>query len=816
MPHIITVKDYYENDYNGLWSWYLNNLRKGEFEELTGNILKYSLLKKFLKEFFYKNNDITNDNHENSDKKILLVSVPDKIYKNQTNYKINILENFLKDYFKLDDLTNIHIEKLTKKNCKIYNHETHYLIMDPLNNFKDKNLFKPNNVEFLKEDNEQTQSFNNSSIDTRTTDGNQLKVSVKPVSSSLTAISQLAHQTVQQLSSHDTESYNDNEDSVSMVSEMSSSSSSSSSASSPTSSSSLSSSGSSTTTSNDSQTQSELQIDFANKLKMNKNDESLQESCLTKKITKETQQIALNGTKNDSAQMDTSNTKDKPRTTSSNNRSSVHTQTTTNTHRQLLNNNGHLDNDVQMSIASFNYTTDDDFGAELQYVDTRDDHSYDAESQHQQGETSVFEDTDSEYIDDMGSSVLDEELDHEHGHNGCGRNGNDDDDYSMNSIFPSISIKDDFGEFRLVLQSILIENPEYDINNKQVDNLITNTAIRQSNMDPTNASIHDDWLLYDAKFDITNLQMLSLSDVLYLNKNCPKMLFYTMVDTSNPENLPQEEIKDIKTDSHHHHRNSPVPLLQQESETQDKDMENEEEEIQEFNADMVKKNINSFSTTNFLQDFENQSADGRSQYSDDRGSYSDISSEVKLYNANTNVTTTSRNPYVVQSFYGNDPKREDDSTIYDGISRQNTNARSFAESNMSFASGLSNNGESKNPEKTNSKHKNKKSGKSVGKDLTKVFTLGSLHLVERSKTLPPTTTQSNTEAAIAKQENTRYKRLLMRRKPTSRSKNNSDNNGHHGNNSKSAGSGTSNREQTFSKKGSKKNHRSHDNNCVIC
>ena len=119
MPHIITVKDYYENDYNGLWSWYLNNLRKGEFEELTGNILKYSLLKKFLKEFFYKNNnDTNNDSHENSDRKILLVSVPDKIYKNQTNYKINILENFLKDYFKLDDLTNIHIEKLTKKNCK--------------------------------------------------------------------------------------------------------------------------------------------------------------------------------------------------------------------------------------------------------------------------------------------------------------------------------------------------------------------------------------------------------------------------------------------------------------------------------------------------------------------------------------------------------------------------------------------------------------------------------------------------------------------------------------------------------------------------
>ena len=120
MPHIITVKDYYENDYNGLWSWYLNNLRKGEFEELTGNILKYSLLKKFLKEFFYKNNnDTNNDSHENSDRKILLVSVPDKIYKNQTNYKINILENFLKDYFKLDDLTNIHIEKLTKKNSSL-------------------------------------------------------------------------------------------------------------------------------------------------------------------------------------------------------------------------------------------------------------------------------------------------------------------------------------------------------------------------------------------------------------------------------------------------------------------------------------------------------------------------------------------------------------------------------------------------------------------------------------------------------------------------------------------------------------------------
>ncbi|KAL6945517.1 hypothetical protein ACO0QE_002977 [Hanseniaspora vineae] len=754
MPHIITVKDYYENDYNGLWSWYLNNLRKGEFEELTGNILKYSLLKKFLKEFFYKNNnDTNNDSHENSDRKILLVSVPDKIYKNQTNYKINILENFLKDYFKLDDLTNIHIEKLTKKNCKIYNHETHYLIMDPLNNFKDKHLFKPNY-----EASEQ-QSFDSGSSDTSSIDEDQLKVSVKPFSSSLTAISQLAHQTMQQLNSPDAESHNansGNDDGVSMT---------------------------------------------------------LQERCVTKEITKEinkgTEKKELNGTKSEISHVTQSKTEEKPCTTSSNNRSSIHTQTTTNTHKQLLNTHGHLDNDVQMSIASFNYTTDDDFGEELQYVDTRDDHSYTGESQLQQGDTSVFEETDSEDIDDMGSSVLDEDLDHEHGHT-------DDDDYSMNSIFPSISIKDHFGEFRLVLQSILIENPEYDINNKQVDNLITNTAIRQSNMDPTNASIHDDWLLYDAQFDITNLQMLSLSDVLYLNKNCPKMLFYTMVDTSNPENLPQDEIDDMKTDSHHHHRFSPVPLLQQEYDTQEKVIEPEEDEIQEFNADVIKKNMNSFSTSNFLQDFENQSTDGRSQYSDDRDSYSDISSGVKLYNANTNVTTTSRNPYVVQSFYGNDTKREDDSTIYDGISRQNTNARSFAESSMSFASGLSNNGDSNNLDGANSRHKSKKSGRSMGRDLTKVLTLGSLHLVERSKTLPPTTTQSNTEASIAKQENTRYKRLLMRRKPTSRSKNSSENSGHHGNNNNSAGSGTSNREQNFSKKGSKKNHRSHDNNCVIC
>lgn len=93
--------------------------------------------------------------------------------------------------------------------------------------------------------------------------------------------------------------------------------------------------------------------------------------------------------------------------------------------------------------------------------------------------------------------------------------------YSLVSILPSISIADSFGHFRLVLQSVLFINP---INNELF------TAIRQSNNKPTKANVNDDWLLYDSQFSMHNLQMLTLQDLCELNKGCPKILFYSLVE----------------------------------------------------------------------------------------------------------------------------------------------------------------------------------------------------------------------------------------------------------------------------------------------
>lgn len=124
MTNSVRIKDYFDNDYNGLWSWYLYNLRKGEFEELTRNKLKSSLLKRFLREQLC---EVTPLN-----KKLLLVSIPDDIHED-----IKVLEEFLSEYFHLkDNHTNIVINKITRDT--IYNHENHYLIQDELANFNDE------------------------------------------------------------------------------------------------------------------------------------------------------------------------------------------------------------------------------------------------------------------------------------------------------------------------------------------------------------------------------------------------------------------------------------------------------------------------------------------------------------------------------------------------------------------------------------------------------------------------------------------------------------------------------------------------------
>ncbi|KAL6926864.1 hypothetical protein ACO0SA_003945 [Hanseniaspora valbyensis] len=184
----LTIKDYYNsNDYNGLFSWLLYNIRHGEFEELNNNLLKRELLRRFIIHYFTTGNEM-----------VLLVSIPDNIISEQNNgadkknssigggdnfmnkhyflqqnqkqksFDFKILENFLKDYFHLDSLKNISIKKLvtyiedesklknTNKNrsknkkssvniinnCVVYNHEIHYLISDPIDGFRNEEWLK--------------------------------------------------------------------------------------------------------------------------------------------------------------------------------------------------------------------------------------------------------------------------------------------------------------------------------------------------------------------------------------------------------------------------------------------------------------------------------------------------------------------------------------------------------------------------------------------------------------------------------------------------------------------------------------------------
>ncbi|EDO18926.1 hypothetical protein Kpol_1023p99 [Vanderwaltozyma polyspora DSM 70294] len=94
----------------------------------------------------------------------------------------------------------------------------------------------------------------------------------------------------------------------------------------------------------------------------------------------------------------------------------------------------------------------------------------------------------------------------------------------FNTVLPTVNLPDPYANFQLVLQSILIYNSDS-------DELIT--AIRQSNNEQDSADIDDDWLLYDSKFSMTNLQILSLNELLHINKDYPKILFYSLVSIPN-------------------------------------------------------------------------------------------------------------------------------------------------------------------------------------------------------------------------------------------------------------------------------------------
>lgn len=362
MPTSVQVKDYYENDYNGLWSWYLSNLRNGEFEELTGNELKHGLLKRFLRDQFQATGPLN--------KKLLLVSIPDEIHQD-----IKVLEEFLSEYFHLkDDYTNIVIDKLTRGT--VYKHENHYLIQDKLTNFNDEWFLE------MKKDVSISGNSSKDATDSAENCGQEMEDdSPRRDSDSSDSYSILTGDTF------DTESHS-------------------------------------------------IVLNFKHP------------EVMVKPITKTTQRIVRISPGNNIG-------------------SPAESQVSIVTHGDDLESyrGEALVQTVTRAIDEDEEDEDDD------------DHHHDVES-----------------ADDMKSKDI--------------------------SIPPSISISDNFGTFRLVLQSILITN-------KETEQIFT--GIRQSENDRSNADINDDWLLYDTDFNLGNLQMLSLYDILDFSKFLPKILFYSMI-----------------------------------------------------------------------------------------------------------------------------------------------------------------------------------------------------------------------------------------------------------------------------------------------
>ncbi|CDO91738.1 unnamed protein product [Kluyveromyces dobzhanskii CBS 2104] len=391
MPTCVQVKDFYQNDYNGLWSWYLSNLRKGEFEELTGNELKYGILKRFLKDQFQGTGPLN--------KKLLLVSIPDEIHQD-----IEVLEEFLSEYFHLrDGHTNIVIDKLTRGT--IYNHESHYLIQDKLTNFNDEWLLE------MKKDVSIT--------------GNDGK--------NATDLTENCRQIVQDDSPRQE---SDSDDGYSVMT------------------------GDTFDTESHSIVLNFKHPDFMTRPK----------STVTKRVI-----------------------------------------------RIKPENHTGSPPESQVSILTHGEDLESYRGEELVQTVTR---------------TVDEDDEDNEDVNSFnGNGVFTGHRDIE----------SDDDIKSRDiSIPPSISISDDMGTFRLVLQSILIPN-------KETGQIFT--GIRQSENDRSNADINDDWLLYDTNFDLGNLQMLSLYDILDFSKFLPKILFYSMIHVkdkylleNNEENSSQQFI----------------------------------------------------------------------------------------------------------------------------------------------------------------------------------------------------------------------------------------------------------------------------------
>lgn len=510
MQKSVRVGDYFDNDDNGVWSWYLTNIRNGDFEEFSNNKLKRTLLKRFLNEHF----DPSNNRHHQSNTKILFVSIPDKVHRD-----LPLLENFLRDYFHLEHLEHIKITKLTKS--KVYNHENHYILIDNLNNFEDPSFLRIVNSRWSQQRdmigkekeqeshrgniNNKAKSNNiNSNISNHS--GNNNNNSYNIGNTNLLSAERDLNSTHKQMygtvSEHPGSSSSNSLSSVQSYSRM------------------LRNTSTGSQTANLRHQKVEVKSILSESVNENfdnkserffkdgsgdedeDNDENEHESIVLNfshsALQKQLEKKKL--LEDQRKQLQRSNNLYSP------------------THSQTVSISSFQDSLIDAGDDGDEATNYPGQPLALTVTRDEDDLASDSYSSREEGSISELSSV-SRSLHSLGSATSLEVDDDD---------DDDSSDYSVLSILPSISISDPLGHFRLVLQSSLVQNPE----TKEVY-----TAIRQSNNEPTVANIEDDWLLYDSNFSMDNLQMLTLQDLLDTNRLFPKIIFYSMIVVSDHENL---------------------------------------------------------------------------------------------------------------------------------------------------------------------------------------------------------------------------------------------------------------------------------------
>ncbi|QLL30730.1 hypothetical protein HG536_0A05450 [Torulaspora globosa] len=615
MPRSIRVGDCFDNDDNGVWSWYLSHIRSGDFEEFSRNELKISLLKRFLNTHFGP----ASRGQCKQNTKILFVSIPDQVHRD-----LPLLENFLRDYFHLEHLEHIEITRLTQS--RVYNHENHYVLIDRVNNFGDPTFLQ----------------FASSKWQSQLSHQRARKLS-NPASS--IDMDQKLCGTVTErsgLSSDSTSSdgtrnlgygYRREPQFVEVNSIQSES----------------------TTEPADSNCRAEDDIGDGDSASVVLN---FSHSLLRRRI--EARKLAAL-----KEQQRTKNVEDDEQSSSMPDGSCT-------IYSPPISEN--------VSINSFEESINDRrsySGQPISLTITRNEETNNESSDESQEEKTSDVSSISESMNSLESATsFGEDCDLD--------NGSESSDYSVLSILPSISISDAMGHFRLVLQSTLLQNPE----TKEIY-----TAIRQSNNQPAVADVEDDWLLYDSHFSMNNLQMLTLQDLLDANRSFPKIIFYSMIVVSDE----QEELLNL-SNTHNGLESSSQMTLQRAT-----------------NATPAVPRVNStISVSEDPQEFYASIDDVKASFSKQSGPQTYAATRVQSNATAGHISVRRVNSIGDWAFSHNSDPR-----ISDREKRHNTNGiDTHAESNKQGIQWLSLN---KPPSRNR---------------LSKVSTVGSLNVVERSKSTP--------------------------------------------------------------------------------